>query len=385
MAARLKPNRQHDYLACSLQGGGALGTYQVGVLQALQEANYFPDWFVGTSIGAINAALAAGNPPAERFQKMLSFWESVTTPTFFDVDAWHNDHAGRRWEHFMSAQSALWFGQPGFFTPRYPQPELSMESAVDKISYYDTSALKGTLERLIDFDRINAGETRLSVGAVEVCSGSIVYFDSAKETLGPEHIMASGALPPGFPAIEIEGKFYWDGGISSNSPISYVLSQNPSKTLLCFMVHLFNSLGLKPSSLDEVLKRKKDIEYSSRFAEIVNMHKEIHSLKYRIKMLSAFIPETAKDKNPDVEDCLSCGCDKTVALVRFLYPGDDTDLASKDYEFSRKSVMERIAAGYRDGRRGIERSPWHAQIPELSGIEVYDMAVTPTHLTGVLS
>ncbi|WP_242602192.1 patatin-like phospholipase family protein [Legionella nagasakiensis] len=360
----------HDYLACSFQGGGAMGAYQVGVLQALQEAGYFPDWFVGTSIGAINSAIAAGNAKKDRIDKMRSFWHAISTPTLMDESLLPGDTFNRRLQHFLSAQSAVLFGQPGFFSPLWATPWLSWTKPL--LSYYDTSPLYHTLEHFVDFDRLNHGKIRLSVGAVEVSSGAIRYFDSEKQRIGPEHIMASGALPPGFPPVEVDGKLYWDGGLSSNTPLSYVLADERHKALLCFMVHLFDSYGLDPSNLDDVEKRKKDIEYSSRFEKLIEMHHEIHQLRYQIHQLASRIPAVKQQKF--IQQCLNNGWDKTVSLVRFLYAGDADDLSSKDYEFSRKSIDEHINEGYRDGKKALKKSPWLQPVPEDVGITIHDMS-----------
>lgn len=373
-SAKKKNNSDHhNYLACCLQGGGALGAYQVGIIHALQEAGYEPDWFVGTSIGAINSAIAAGNPPKERIGKMEQFWNSIATPEAWDESLYAEDSHSLRLGHFFSSQLALMFGQPHFFSPRLVPPYFRWHDSPASISFYDTSALRSTLERLVDFDRINAGATRLSVGAVEVCSGAINYFDSEKENIFPEHIMASGALPPGFPAVEINGAFYWDGGISSNSPISHVFQDKHCYKLLCFMVHLFDSYGLQPTTLDEVLKRKKDIEFSSRFAKMADLHQEVHALKYAIHQLLQHIP---KDKSSQtiVQKCAQQGWNKTINLVRFLYEGDESELSSKDYEFSARSIKARMQKGYEDGVKSIKKSPWKTPVPENQGIAVHDMS-----------
>lgn len=286
----------HPYIACCFQGGGALGAYQIGVLHALDEAGYYPNWFAGTSIGAINAAIAAGNPPNVRIEKMHQFWNTIATPYVIENNLLFSDEYSRKLEHFISAQTTLLFGQPGFFMPRFPPLLMGYYDAPDTISFYDTKELKSTLEQLIDFDRLNnSKEVRISLGSVEVRSGQMVYFDSKDTKIGPEHVMASGALPPGFPAIEIEGEFYWDGGISSNSPVTYVLSENRSpRNLLVFAIHLFDSYGLHPTSLDGVMKRKKDIEYSSRFSKAVEMYQQIHKLKNSIHLLSRYVPKEEK-------------------------------------------------------------------------------------------
>ena len=211
-----RPDYYDNKVGLVLQGGGALGSYQGGVYEALAVSEYLPDWVAGISIGAINAAVIAGNAPEHRVQRLRTFWEEITAPT----SLWHSALDGPivEWQQWAGALTALMFGQPGFFEPRKPQDWFSSNQSV---SYYKTSALKSTLERLIDFDRINhTKEMRLSVGAVNVRTGHFDYFDSEKITIRPEHIMASGAIPPGFPPIEIDGEQYWDGGLFSNTPLA---------------------------------------------------------------------------------------------------------------------------------------------------------------------
>lgn len=348
-----------------------MGAYQVGVLEALMEKGYNPDWYAGTSIGAINSAIAAGNSKKDRIDQLKAFWETISTPPLIDDSLWPNDILSRRLQHFLSAQTTLLFGQPGFFSPVWSIP-FCLNTNRMILSYYDTSPLRHTLERFVDFDRINSGESRLSVGAVEVATGAIRYFDSEKETIAPEHIMASGALPPGFPPVEVDNRLYWDGGLSSNSPVNYVLREKRPQALLCFMIHLFDSYGLNPDTMDDVEKRKKDIEYSSRFEKIIELHHEIHSLKFLIHQLVRELPENKRNTSI-AQNCLQDGWDKTVSLVRFLYRGDEDDLSSKDYEFSRKTINEHIQKGYEDGKEGLIRSPWNKPVPVDVGIALHDM------------
>ncbi|MBN9226038.1 MULTISPECIES: patatin-like phospholipase family protein [Legionella] len=374
--ARTKKSKikQHQHVACCFQGGGALGAYQVGVMHALDEAGYEPDWFAGTSIGAINAAIAAGNPPGVRVEKMLQFWETIASTSLIENKLLPDDEGSRKAEHFLSAQSTLLWGQPGFFSPRFPPLLMGYYNKPNTISFYDTQHLKSSLERFVDFDRLNSKATRISVGAVEICSGEMVYFDSQDTKIEPEHIMASGALPPGFPAVEIEGKYYWDGGISSNSPATYVLSAHRCpKNLLCFAIHLFDSYGLYPTTIDEVIKRKKDIEYSSRFSKAIEMYQQIHALKNTIHILSHYVPKEERG-NPELQLCIARGHQSTISVVRFLCEHDETELSSKDYEFSQKSILERINRGYFDGTRAIKKSPWNKKVSQTTGIAVYDMS-----------
>lgn len=373
MPAR-KKTPVYDQIACCFQGGGALGAYQVGVLKALDEAGYAPDWFVGTSIGAINAAIAAGNPPKLRIDKMCGFWERISTPSWLDEAFLPQDLSSKKFHNFLSAQTTLMFGQSGFFTPRYPSVFAEYKSTPDQLGYYDTSPLKETLNEFIDFERINSGSTRLSLGAVEISCGEMIYFDSANETITPEHIMASGAIPPGFPAIKIGGHYYWDGGLSSNSPATYVLStQHGSDNILCFAIHLFDSYGLLPTNMDEVLMRKKDITFSSRFSKLIWLYKKIHELKNSIHVLSQVVPEELKD-HPDIQCSIERGCESNIALVRFLYEQNDCELDSKDYEFSEQSIHERMRYGYNDGLRAVKKSPWLKPVAPTTGLSLFDMS-----------
>jgi NTE family protein len=257
---KVRPPSYDKKIGLVLQGGGALGSYQAGVYEALASSEYLPDWVAGISIGAINAAIIAGNTPENRVKRLRSFWEEVTAQHNFLPSAPVGSLA--KWQPRSSALTALMFGQPGFFTPRAPKDWLSPGNL---LSYYDTSVLKTTLERLVDFNRINrTDDMRLSVGAVNVRTGRFSYFDSAKMTIRPEHVMASSALPPGFPPVEIDGEHYWDGGLFSNTPLEYVLDYSPRRSRLTFQVDLFHAQGQLPTNLQEVSERDQDIRYSSR-------------------------------------------------------------------------------------------------------------------------
>src|SRR5271169_6885440 len=269
-----RPASYDKKIGLVLQGGGALGSYQAGVYEALALFGYPPDWVAGISIGAINAAIIAGNASEDRVDRLRSFWEQITSPT-----AWWPSNSTATvatWQQKLSAHAALTFGQPGFFVPR---SMLDWFSTKKPTSYYDTRALKGTLERLVDFDRINSRtEMRLSVGAVNVRTGRFAYFDSKEITIRPEHIMASGALPPGFPAVEIDGECYWDGGLVSNTPLQYIVDYYPRRSRLIFQVDVFPAHGRLPTNLDEVNEREKDIRYSSRTMSTTDMLREKHDV-----------------------------------------------------------------------------------------------------------
>jgi NTE family protein len=257
-----------DCIALVLQGGGALGAFQAGVYQGLAEANLHPDWVAGISIGTINAALIAGNAPEARLEKLHAFWEQVTTQLLFDpfriAHHWLRGDIGHVLLNRLRAGATLLEGAPGFFKPRILPPYLAPPGTAEATSWYDTTALRDTLERLVDFDRINAGEMRFSVGAVNIRTGNFVYFDSTTHKIRPEHIMASGALPPGCPAVEVDGELYWDGGLVSNTPLQWVVQGDTRQDTLAFQVDLWSSRGELPSDLNDVMSRQKEIQYSSR-------------------------------------------------------------------------------------------------------------------------
>src|SRR5262245_25490219 len=281
-----RPASYNKKVGLVLQGGGALGSYQAGVYEALASSEYPPDWVAGISIGAITAAIIAGNAPENRVDRWRTFWEGITAPTAW----WFSDLSGSLagWQRSLGGLSALLFGQPGFFAPRELHEWFSPTMPT---SYYGTTALKATLERLVDFDRINhAKETRLSVGAVNVRTGRFAYFDSAKITIRPEHVMASGSLPPGFPPIEIDGDFYWDGGLVSNTPLQYVLDTSPRRSRLTFQVDLFQARGPIPTNLEEVNEREKDIRYSSRTRITTENFRQKHEVRHAIEELMEILP-----------------------------------------------------------------------------------------------
>ena len=280
-----------------LQGGGALGSYQAGAYQALCHFNFEPEWIAGISIGAINAAIIAGNAPEKRVPRLKEFWEMVSAPVPWNPIA--KGDRGRSLFNETSAALIATFGVPGFFQPRFPPAPLWPQGSPQALSYYDTTPLRATLERLVDFDRINDLKTRLSVGAVSVTTGNFRYFDNFKfkklgKKIGPEHIMASGALPPGFPSVEIEGEHFWDGGISSNTPLDYVL-EDLTEDLLIFQVDLFSARGLLPVSLLEAAEREKDIRFSSRTRMNTDKNKQVHNARKVLRELIDKLPEHLKN------------------------------------------------------------------------------------------
>jgi NTE family protein len=283
-----------ERIALILQGGGALGSYQAGVYQALAEANLHPDWVAGISIGAINSALIAGNSPRKRVERLREFWEAVSTPPFGITDlTWFEvrDELTPSLVNQARSLGILLGGAPNFFRPRVPPPFLQPNGTLEAVSYYDVAPLKATLERLVDFDLVNACATRFSVGAVNVRTGNFVYFDSTTHQICPEHVIASASLPPGFPPTEIEGEYYWDGGLVSNTPLQWVLDSRPGKDTLAFQVDLWSARGEFPRNLLEAETRQKEIRYSSRTRMATDQFKKKQILRRAAARLLAKVPK----------------------------------------------------------------------------------------------
>ena len=289
-----------ECIALVLQGGGALGAYQAGVYEALAEAGIHPDWVAGVSIGAINSAIIAGNEPAERVAKLRAFWREITANPLLDwaaatYAAAPKGDLPRALFNQFSAACALVTGAPGFFSLRQPAPWLHPDGSLEGTSFYDTNHLKSTLERLVDFDRINAGGMRFSVGAVNVRTGNLVYFDNDSHTIRPEHVMASGSLPPGFPAVEIEGEFYWDGGLVSNTPLQWVVEHGPRQDTIAFQVDLWSARGELPRNLADVAARQKEIQYSSRTRAHTDQFKQYQRARHTLASLLSKLPADLLD------------------------------------------------------------------------------------------
>lgn len=333
-----------------LQGGGALGSYQAGVYEALDEVGAQPDWLAGISIGAVNSAIIAGNPPERRVERLREFWMQVTSG--WEMAAGFGEH-GRALASDASAAWTATVGAPGFFIPRLPSFFNAPASAA-ALSVYDTTPLKETLERLVDFDRINARETRLSVGAVNIRTGNFAYFDNAHQKLGPEHIMASGALPPGFPPVEIDGQYYWDGGLVSNTPLEYVLEEDEQDDLLIHQVDLFNARGPMPRSLSEAAEREKDIRYSSRTRLNTDAALKIREAKTAIRALMKILPaELAGD--PNVQYLAGVARETSTQVVQLIYRRKPYEGGFADFEFSRATMLDHWASGVADARRALKK------------------------------
>jgi NTE family protein len=356
--------------ALVLQGGGALGAYQAGVYAGVFEKHKALDWVAGVSIGAVNAALIAGNAPELRVARLREFWDLVSSgPAQRLPPGWGDRALFNQW----SATSAAVFGVPGFFTPRR-SPALLLGGAAPVLSYYDTAPLKSTLERLVDFDLLNDGEIRFSVGAVNVRSGNSVYFDNRKQRIGPEHIMASGALPPGFAPVHIDGEDYWDGGIVSNTPLQYVLDTHPrSEPLMVLQVDLFSARGTMPRTLAETLERQKDITYSSRTRMNTDALASNMNLQQALADLIARLPASLR-KDASVAAVCAQLTHEPVEIVHLIYRDKPYELDSKDYEFSRASVDEHWEAGMRDICNTLEHPEWLRSASHANGVTTFDLA-----------
>jgi NTE family protein len=367
-----------ECIALLLQGGGALGAYQAGVYEALAEADLHPDWVAGISIGAINSAIIAGNPPAERVAKLRAFWEGVTASPLLDwaTTAAHLTPKGDFARGLFNQMSASWAaacGAAGFFTPRQPPPWLQPNGTLEATSLYETTLLKGTLERLVDFDLINNGKTRLSVGAVNVRTGNFVYFDTTTHTIRPEHVMASGSLPPVFPPTEIEGEHYWDGGLVSNTPLQWVVESSPQLDTLAFQVDLWSARGDFPGTLAEVETRQKEIQYSSRTRASTDQFKRLQRMRCALATLLEKLPPELRDSE-EAKFLNSAADHKVYNIVHLIYRSKHYEGNSKDYEFSRLTMEEHWQAGYHDAVRTL-RHPEVLERPSgLDGVFTFDLA-----------
>jgi len=373
------PRPPFECIALLLQGGGALGAYQAGVYEALAEAGLHPDWVAGISIGAINSAIIAGNPPETRIERLRQFWEQITAPS---SPAWpvaialtaRQGELARKTLNQTSAAMALLSGAPGFFAPRVPMPWLNPDGSQAATSHYDTADLKATLERLVDFDRINAGPMRFSVGAVNVQTGNFLYFDTTTHHIRPEHVMASGALPPGFPAVEIDGQLYWDGGLVSNTPLQWVVQGDTRQDTLAFQVDLWSARGDLPRNLADVTTRLKEIQFSSRTRAGTDQFKRLQRLRGALSDLLDALPEEMKHL-PSAEILKPLADRKVYNIVQLIYQARHYEGDSKDYEFSRVSMNEHWRSGYQDGIRTL-RHPEVLERPANSErVATFDLAV----------
>ncbi|HXL13555.1 MAG TPA: patatin-like phospholipase family protein [Bradyrhizobium sp.] len=358
-----------------LQGGGALGSYQAGAYQALCRHDFEPEWVAGISIGAINAAIIAGNAREKRLARLKEFWELVSAPVSWNPLV--SGDGARAYFNGTSAALIATFGVPGFFTPRFPPAPFWPQGSPQSQSYYDTAPLRATLERLVDFDRINDLQTRLSVGAVNVTTGNFKYFDNFEfrklgKQIGPEHIMASGALPPGFPAIEIDGEHFWDGGIASNTPLDYVLDAGVASDLLIFQVDLFSARGNLPTSLIEAAEREKDIRFSSRTRMNTDKNKQVHNARKALRDLIGKLPDELKN-DPSVAVLCEAAKENTVTVVHLIYRSKNYESCSKDFDFSHLGMVEHWRAGERDVHLSMRHKDWLERPQSGETMVTYDL------------
>ncbi|MYN25485.1 patatin-like phospholipase family protein [Duganella sp. CY42W] len=345
-----------------LQGGGALGAYQLGVYQALHEAGIEPDWVIGTSIGAINGAIIAGNPPGQRLDRLREFWHRMERNAFgFSTMP-------------RAIANAITVGQgiPAFFEPNLtswwnPEARVGIEHA----SFYQTTPLRNTLEALVDFDYLNQKQMRLTVGAVNARSGAMRYFDSKQEPLRVEHVMASGALPPAFPAVRIDGQPYWDGGIYSNTPIEAVLDDEPRRSSVIFSVQVWNPDGSEPESVLDVLDKHKEIQYASR-ASNIEQQRKLHRLRHVIREMSKHL-SADEAASPEMRELASWGCGTDMHVVSLRAPRIGNEDHTKDIDFSAAGIRARWQAGYDDTQRFIELRPWQQAIDPIEGIVIHEL------------
>jgi NTE family protein len=366
---RWRPERC-DRIALVLQGGGALGAYQAGVYQAMHEAGVEPDWVSGVSIGAINAAIIAGNPPTRRLRQLQAFWDMITERKIWPFTP--DGDVFRKARNAASSLVTIMAGQPGFFAPRFPNPWMSLTGATTATSYYDSAPLRETLTELVDFSLINAGATRFAVGAVNVLTGNFVYFDNAKEEIEPEHIMASGALPLALPMVKIGTDHFWDGGIVSNTPLQHLLDQDDKLNALVFQVDLFSARGVLPRDIQDVMARHKDIMYSSRTRYTTDVYRRLHALKMRLARTLAKLPDAElSDEERRLRDELADLPE--ITILHIIYQQKAYEGHAKDYEFSGTSMREHWQSGYEDTRRTLKRQEWMSMPAQGAGVVVHDV------------
>lgn len=363
------PHSEVGQTVLVLQGGGALGAYQGGVFQALAEGGIEPDWVIGTSIGAINAAIIAGNPPERRLERLNIFWQRIRhdpVAQMFGLMPWFGAVAA-------NALTAL-AGVRGFFEPNPTAIwGADMPVGAERASYYSVEPLRRSLEELVDFDLVNTGPVRLTVGAANVGSGDMRYFDSKQLRLGVEHILASCALPPAFPAVRIDGELYWDGGVLSNTPVEAVFDDKPRNNALIFAVHIWNPKGAEPDSIAKVITREKDLRYASRAVTHIARQKQLHKLRHIITEMTKALPSAAIE-DPLMREMIAYGCVTRMHVVRLLAPPLAGEDHSKDIDFSPSGIMTRWQSGYSDTCRMIDQRPWTHDFDPMEGMILHELA-----------
>ncbi|MCP2087379.1 DUF3734 domain-containing protein [Paraburkholderia aspalathi] len=369
----------YETVALMLQGGGALGAYQAGVFQGLHEAGIEPNWLAGISIGALNTAIIAGNPPEKRVERLLQFWETICQPAFgpplpafIEHALFNSSEAVRKAFTATQAMGAIVEGQKGFFVPRFPPPLPTVSGPPQLASYYDTTPLKATLEALCDFDRINSGEMRVSVGAVNCGTGNFAYFDNKHTKLRPEHFMASGALPPGFAAVEIDGQFYWDGGLMSNTPLYEVIQTTPRRDTLAFQVDLWSAVGPVPDNITDVQGRMKDIQYSSRTRLVTDMLQRSQRFRHVLREVLDRVPADQRD-DPWCKLADDLSCSKRYNVIHLIYRQKEYEGHFKDFQFGLSTMREHWSSGLEDIRQSLAQPDWLDMPDNDAGFVTHDI------------
>lgn len=370
-------------IAMILQGGGALGAYQAGVFEQLAAHDFAPDWIIGTSIGAINGAIIAGNPPEKRLEKLHGFWEGMA-PASSWADLWSPPAWAEAFNPFaglignISKNSAILDamarGIDGFFTPRTPPVwDLTAPVAIAEAGFYDTSPLRETLLEYVDFDYLNKGKVRLSVTAVNIRTSDLEIFDShGKDVITPDHIMASGALPPAFPPVVIEGQAYWDGGVHSNTPLEILLGEQHDRDALVFMIDLWDPTEALPGTMAEVMARQKAIQYASRMSEQMKIDQQIEKLQLAIRGLAKLVP-AEKLAEPEIAKLAALGADRTIHIVHMILKSEAHSDQFRDVDFSPATVSARWKAGAHDAKRALKHEAWLKPVPPHAGIIIHEL------------
>jgi len=375
-AAKRDP-RDYGQIVLALQGGGALGAYQAGVYQALHEAGLEPDWVIGTSIGAINAALIAGNAPDQRVAQLREFWRRMDRGLMSNALSQ---------VPFMGPALANWMtmmgGLGGFFAPNpLALAGMHVPLGVERAAFYSTTPLEETLSELVDFDLIAKRQTRLTVGAANVRTSEMRYFDSRDETLNIKHVMASGALPPAFPAVRIDDEYFWDGGILSNTPVEAVFDDSDRKSSLIFAIHIWNPQGKPPNTLWEVLNRQKDLQYSSRAKNHIRRQQQLHQLRHVVAQLGRAIPES--QRTPEIKALMRHGCLIRMHVVRLVAPAVVGEDHFKDIDFSSAGIKARWDSGYSETSKALESAPWEKAYGDDEGFVLHEASGAPLATFGL--
>ena len=368
-----------ERVALLLQGGGALGAYQGGVYQALAEANVLPTWIAGISIGAVNSAIIAGNAPENRVARLREFWEAVSTSPLsafglsFNAPVDLKDDSTHRIVNQLQAMVIAMLGAPSFFTPRFPPPHVWAPQDTKTLSFYDVAPLQATLERLVDFDRINSGEIQFSVGATDVQSGNFTYFDNRTHKIDARHVIASGSLPPGFPPTEIDGQYYWDGGLVSNTPLLWVLDSLPRRDTLAFQVDLWSSSGEPPRDLTQADVRQKEIQFASRTRFVTDHFRKQQKLRHAFRHVFEQLPPDLR-KGPHMELLSQEADESAYNIVELIYHSRNYEGIAKDYEFSRLTMEEHWQSGHEDATRALAHPEIFQRADNLERFQSFDFS-----------